>query len=126
MSVFLKVGLVPRQRVVWCAGLFALLASASSWVAQAQATQAQAAPVEVRGAWVRPAVPGQSGTGGYMVLRSAQAAALVGVRSPVAASAEVHEMRMDGDVMRMRAIPSLPLPAGQDVALRPGGHHLML
>ncbi len=89
---------------------------------------AQAAPadVQVMGAWIRPAVKGQSGTGGYMRLLSPAGTTLVGFSSPVAGVAELHEMSMDGDVMRMRPVPSLPLPAGQVVALKPGGYHLML
>ena len=51
---------------------------------------------------------------------------LVGVSTPVAGTAEVHEMKMDGDVMRMRAISKLDLPAGQTVELKPGGYHVML
>lgn len=82
--------------------------------------------VQVNGAWIRQAVKGQSGTGGFMQLTSSQPLTLTGFRTPVAASAELHEMAMEGDVMRMRAIEALPLPAGQAVALQPGGHHLML
>jgi hypothetical protein len=51
---------------------------------------------------------------------------LVGLTSPVAGVAEVHEMKLEGDVMRMRAIASLALPVGQAVELKPGGYHLML
>ncbi|MBA4108338.1 MAG: hypothetical protein C0487_01920 [Leptothrix sp. (in: Bacteria)] len=87
---------------------------------------AQAPLVEVSDGWVRHAVKGQSGTGGFMTLTSRVPLTLVGFRSPVSASAELHEMSMQGDVMRMRAIDALPLPAGQPVALQPGGHHLML
>ena len=43
----------------------------------------------------------------------------------LAARAEVHEMKMEGDVMRMRAMKALDLPAGQTVELKPGGYHLM-
>lgn len=82
--------------------------------------------VQVSGAWIRQAVKGQSGTGGFMQLTSSQPLTLTGFRTPVAASAELHEMAMEGDVMRMHAIDALPLPAGQAVALQPGGHHLML
>jgi copper(I)-binding protein len=39
---------------------------------------------------------------------------------------ELHEMKMDGGVMKMKAIERLPLPAGQTVALKPGGYHVML
>ncbi len=84
------------------------------------------APVEVQQAWVRATVPGQKATGGFMQLTAREPLALVGVRSPAAGVAELHEMKMDGDVMRMRALPRLALPAGQPVRLAPGGHHLML
>ncbi len=98
--------------------------------AQPRAPSSTASPtassVQVDGAWIRPSVAGQSGTGGFMRLVAREPMTLVGVSSPVAGTAEVHEMRMDGDVMRMRAIPALDLPAGQAVELRPGGHHLML
>ncbi len=39
---------------------------------------------------------------------------------------EVHEMKMDGNVMKMRAVPGLELPAGKAVELKPGGYHVML
>lgn len=52
---------------------------------------------------------------------------LVAVRSDAAATVEIHEMTMDGGVMRMRALPAgVPMPAGEIVALEPGGLHLML
>jgi copper(I)-binding protein len=51
---------------------------------------------------------------------------LVGVETTAAAVAEVHEMKMEGDVMRMRAIEALDLPQGVAVDLKPGGYHLML
>ncbi len=54
-------------------------------------------------------------------------AKLVGVSSPVAGVAEIHEMKMDKDVMRMNALPNgLDLPAGKAVELKPGGYHVML
>lgn len=86
----------------------------------------QPTQVKVEGAWARATVPGQKGTGAFMTLTSAQGARLVAVSSPVAGVAEIHEMKMEGDVMRMRAVPALDLPAGKSVALRPGGFHLML
>ena len=97
---------------------FAVLMSALFSQAQAQVT--------VKDAWVRATVAQQKATGAFMQLQSAQDAKLISAQSPVAAVVEVHEMAMDGDVMRMRAVAQLPLPAGKDVALRPGGHHLML
>ena len=83
--------------------------------------------VDVKNAWVRASVQGQKATGAFMQLTASQPTTLVGVASPVAGVAEVHEMKMDGDVMRMRALPQgLPLPAGKAVALTPGGYHVML
>lgn len=80
----------------------------------------------VEGGWVRGSVPGQSGTGAFMRFTAVEAVQLVGASSPVAGLAEVHEMKMEGDVMRMRALPKLDIPAGQTVELKPGGYHLML
>ena len=83
--------------------------------------------VDVKDAWVRTSVQGQKATGAFMKITAKEGGTLVGVATPVAGVAEVHEMKMDGDVMRMRALPQgLPLPAGQPVALTPGGYHLML
>ena len=84
------------------------------------------AQVDVKGAWARPAVAGQSGTGAFMQLRSADGARVVGVASTVANVVEIHEMKMEGSVMRMRAVPVLDLPAGKAVDLKPGGYHVML
>lgn len=80
----------------------------------------------VADAWVRGTVPQQQGTGAFMRITSAQGARLVGVQTPVAAIAEIHEMKMDGGVMKMGAVPALELPAGKTVELKPGGYHLML
>jgi hypothetical protein len=82
--------------------------------------------VTVSEPWVRGTVQGQKATGAFMQLKSADTAALVAAESPVAGVVEIHEMRMEGNVMRMRAIPKLELPAGQAVELKPGGYHVML
>jgi len=92
------------------------------WLAAA----AQAAAVEVRAPWTRATVRLLKVSSAYMELRSAQGATLVGASSPVAGSVELHEMRMEGDLMKMRLVPRLPLPAGKPVVLKPGGYHLML
>lgn len=86
----------------------------------------QAQTVDVKDAWVRSTVPGQQGTGAFMNITAKEAATLVGASSPVAGVVEVHEMKMEGDVMKMRAMPSLALPAGQTVQLKPGGYHVMM
>lgn len=87
---------------------------------------AQVADVKVEGAWARASVPGQKGTGAFMTLTAPQGARLVSASSPAAGVTEVHEMKLDGDVMRMRAVPVLDLPAGKAVELKPGGFHVML
>lgn len=84
-----------------------------------------AAQVQATNAWVRGTVAGQTSTGVYMQLRSTVPAALVAVDSP-AGTAELHEMKMDGSVMRMRSIRRVDLPAGRAVELNPGGPHIML
>lgn len=88
---------------------------------------ALAQTVEVKNAWVRATVQGQKATGAFMSLSAPSGARLKSVSSPVAGVAEVHEMRMEGDVMKMRAMENgLELPAGKTVELKPGGYHLML
>ena len=88
-------------------------------------SQAQA-QVTVKDAWVRATVAQQKATGAFMQLQSAQDAKLISAQSPEAGVVEVHEMAMDGGVMKMRAVPSLALPAGKAVELKPGGYHVML
>lgn len=96
----------------------ALLAvSAGAW---AQST------VKVEEGWVRGTVAQQKSTGAFMRLTAQKDARLVSVNSPVAGVAEVHEMAMDKDVMRMRPVPFLALSAGKTVELKPGGYHVML
>ncbi len=101
--------------LVRCAVPALLLAAG---VAQAQ--------VVVTGQWVRATVPQQKATGAFMQIKSPADVKLVSVASPVAGVAEVHEMAMDNNVMRMRAVDALPVPAGKTVELKPGGYHVML
>ena len=95
----------------------AVLAAACCLPAVAQTTAS--------GAWVRATVAPQQPAGGYMTLTSARGGKLVEVRSPKGV-AEMHEMAMEGDVMRMRQVSAIALPAGKPVELKPGGLHLML
>ena len=98
----------------------------SSLVLTVSQTSAQPASVKVDGAWARATVQGQQGTGAFMNITAGEGTRLVGVSTPVAGVAEVHEMKMEGDVMKMRAIPALDLPAGKTVQLKPGSYHVML
>jgi len=90
------------------------------------ATAVASAQVQVKDAWARATLQGQTATGAFMTLTAPDGAKLVGVSTPVAGHAEVHEMVMDGSVMKMRPIAALELPAGRSVELKPGGYHLML
>lgn len=89
-------------------------------------TAGACAQTTVQDAWVRGTVAQQKASGAFMRITSAQGAKLVAVSTPVAGIAEVHEMAMQGTTMRMRAVPSLDLPAGRAVELKPGGYHVML
>ena len=83
--------------------------------------------VAVEGAWARATVQGQKATGAFMKLTAKDGSRLVSVSSPVAGVTEVHEMKMEGDIMKMRALTGgLELPAGKAVELKPGGYHVML
>jgi len=85
------------------------------------------AQVSVKDPWVRATVPAQKATGAFMELTATADSRLVGAKSPIAGVVEIHEMAMDKDVMKMRALPNgLPLPAGKAVELKPGGYHVML
>ncbi|MBI3286368.1 MAG: copper chaperone PCu(A)C [Burkholderiales bacterium] len=95
-----------------------LMLSAASLLAQAEVT--------VKDAWVRATVPQQHATGAFMQIQASSDMRLVEVQTTVAGVAEVHEMKMDNMVMKMRAVPQLDLPAGKTVELKPGGFHLML
>ena len=97
--------------------------AAAALLALAAAAHAQ---TTIKDAWVRGTVAQQKASGAFMRITSAQGGKLLSVSSPVAGVAEIHEMAMQGDTMRMRAVPSLELPAGQAVELKPGGYHLML
>jgi copper(I)-binding protein len=96
-------------------------------IVAAHAVHAQAAaPVAAEGVWARATVQGQRSSGVFMTLVAREPVTLVRIATPVAGVAEVHEMKMEGDVMRMRAVDALPLAPKQPLALKPGGYHLML
>ena len=84
------------------------------------------AQVTVDKPWVRTTVAQQTTTGAFMTLTSAQGGKLVSASSPIAASVEVHEMKMEGDVMKMRPVEALALPAGKPVDLKSGSYHIMM
>ena len=106
--------------------LVSLRALCAATVLAGAGVSAWAQTVDIQGAWARGTVQGQKATGAFMVFTAKESTRLVGAASPVAGVVEVHEMAMEGDVMKMRAIPGLDLPAGKAVELKPGGYHVML
>lgn len=95
--------------------------------AAALGVSAQAQTVDIKNPWARATVPGQMATGAFLSLTAKTEATLVAVSSPVAGVAELHEMTMDGGVMKMRAVQGgFKLAPGKTVELKPGGYHLML
>ncbi len=88
---------------------------------------AVAQAVTVSNPWARATVQGQKGAGVFMTLTSPVGSRLMSASSPVAAFGQVHEMTMEGDVMKMHAMKDgLEIPAGKAVELKPGGYHVML
>jgi copper(I)-binding protein len=83
--------------------------------------------VQVSDAVCRPTPVGRQMTGCYLTLTSATADRLVSVASPDANLVQIHESRIESGMMMMSELrEGLPLPAGETVALAPGGNHLML
>ena len=107
--------------------LWAMNTNRSSWVAAILfvAVSSVWAQVKVEGAWARPTVAGQQGGGGFVTLTSIAGDRLVGGSTPVAQQLELHTMTMQGDVMQMRQVEAIDLPAGKKVELKPGGLHIM-
>jgi copper(I)-binding protein len=84
------------------------------------------AQTAVNDPWIRGTVANQKATGMFARITSAAGGKLVAASSPLAGVVEVHEMTMDGNMMKMRPVPALNLPAGKSVELKPGGYHVML
>ena len=92
----------------------------------AAAAAAQTGSVEVRDAWAR-ATPGKADIGAaYLTLESPTDDRLTGLSTPVASTAQVHTMTMEGGVMKMRPVEGgLEIKPGESVMLKPGGYHVM-
>ena len=94
------------------------------WLGLATMAHAQ---IKVEHAWVRATVAGQQATGAYMKITSSQPVKLVAVTTPAANINEIHEMKMEGGVMKMRAfLAGLDIPANQTIELKSGGFHVMM
>ena len=88
---------------------------------------AQGTGVVVEQPWARAALQGGNG-GAFLTLRNTGTAPdrLLSASSPLARTTEIHETVREGEVMRMRPVSAIAIPAGGSVTLRPGGAHVML
>lgn len=118
----------PSRRRVLAALCTVLVAGVGvpAFTSKIARAQAGVAAVTVEQPWVR-AVPGQAATGAFMTIRAQRPVRLVGAETPVAGVAEIHQMSMEGGVMRMKAVPSgVAIGADAPLELKPGGYHVML
>lgn len=76
--------------------------------------------------WIRLPPPGQDRSAAYLTLTATAPVTLVAAESPLAERVEFHTMVRDGDLMRMRELPTVSLEAGETRRFAPGGDHLML
>jgi copper(I)-binding protein len=107
--------------------IFALLVVALGFSFSVQAQEAKVGSIKVEQAYTRSTVPGQMAAGGFMKIENKGGGAdqLVSASSPVAGEVQLHEMAMEGNVMKMRQVKDITVPAGGAVELKPGGLHLM-
>jgi periplasmic copper chaperone A len=92
----------------------------------AQAHEFKLGAIAIGHPYARATVPGQPAGGGFLKLENQGGAdRLLSASANVSRSVELHTMSMDGDVMRMRQLDAIELPAGKTVELKPGGLHIM-
>ena len=104
--------------------IFAAIGIASSGASLAQTASVGA--IKIENAYTRATVPGQQVAGGFMKIENKGAMdQLLSASSPAAGEVQLHEMAMDGNVMKMRQVKDIVVPAGGAVELKPGGLHLM-
>ena len=106
----------------------ASLMTANTRAEDAAPQAAEIGALKITGGWAKAMLPGQPVGGGYLTIEnsSAEAERLLSVTSSASPDVQIHEMKMEGDVMKMRALSEgLDIPAGGKVELKPGGFHLM-
>jgi hypothetical protein len=90
------------------------------------AQEAKVGSIKIENAYTRSTVPGQQVAGGFMKIENKGGVdQLISASSPVAGEVQLHEMAMEGNVMKMRQVKDIAVPAGGAVELKPGGLHLM-
>ena len=84
--------------------------------------------IEIGQPWARATPPTAESGGGFLVITNTGTTPdrLIAVKSPAADKVEIHEMKMDGNIMRMREVEKgIEIPPGATVELKPGGFHVM-
>ena len=122
--------MTPRRPSLWLSGGIcrpSLLALALSLVACGGEDAPRPPRISVENPWAR-AMPAGANTAVYMTLRNEgeEGDSLVGGETSVAGAVEIHESRLEGDVMRMVRVEGVEIPGGGVAALEPGGLHVML
>jgi len=92
-----------------------------------QAQEAKVGSIKIENAYVRATAPGQPAAGAFMKIEnSGTADQLVSASSPAAGEVQLHQMSMEGNVMKMGQVKDIAVPANGSVDLKPGGYHIML
>ena len=106
--------------------VFGITLSASS-LAQNVTQTISTSAIKIEHAYTRATMPGQQVAGGFMKIenKAGPADQLVSASSAIAGEVQLHEMAMEGNVMRMRQVQGIAVPAGGAVELKPGGLHIM-
>ncbi len=121
---------MPKHTKISVYLLFAVsfLPAATAWSHHANSAEFRVGSVEIDRPWARATIgKGRVGVA-YMNLNNAgkNSDRLIGAKTPVAEHASLHTHIMDGDIMRMRPVDAIPVPAGGTAVLEPGGLHIML
>ena len=109
---------------------FIIAAILAAWATMpAQAEDATVGSLKITAPWARATPKGASVGGGYMKITNTGTAPdrLVGGSTDISARFEVHEMKMENGVMKMRPVAGgIEIKPGQTVELNPSGYHVML
>ena len=106
----------------------AVAATAAIPVHVADAGEAKAGAIEIHQPWTRATPKGAKVAGGFMVIKNSggESDRLIGGTFEKSGRVEIHEMKMEGDVMKMRELEGgLEIEPGQSVTLKPGSYHVM-
>lgn len=98
--------------------IFLLIAFSVSFTVHAQ--------VKVEQLWVRGTVSAQNSTGAFMTLTSDKPVSLIAVSSPAAKIVEIHDMKIENNMMKMNAVDKIDVVPGKPTELKPGGYHVMM